>query len=144
MKHNYFIFTGVCEYQIADPAGLITACLSGRGWLPSALQPGCRWIMLHYECIIHKLTICDRLSFILLLSLFLDYLWDSWVKIYLQDINGDFCLLRKWATRCSGMNAVCRAFDSSCKATVQLPHWRILLKYRNNRNILSSSLVSCQ
>lgn len=73
--------------------------------LPSALQLGHRQIPLHYECIIHKVARCDQHSFIHagtlpppassclllpLLSLFLDYLRDSWVKTYLQAINGCF------------------------------------------------------
>lgn len=46
-------------------------------------------------------------------DLFLDYLLDCGVKIYLQDINGALWLLRKWAMRCSGTNAMWRPFESN-------------------------------
>lgn len=67
----------------------------------------------------------------LLLSLFLDYLWDSWVKIYLQDINGDFWLLHKWATRCSRMNATWSAPDSNKNKSTRPAAALQQLKYKN-------------
>ena len=51
------------------------------------------------------------------------------VKIYLQDINGDNWVLCKRATRCSGMNAVWRAFDSSSKKGSSAAVQRFVLKY---------------
>lgn len=51
----------VCGYPVA---GFKNRCLLSEEWLPSALQLGHSPITLHYECIIHKLTLCDRHSFI--------------------------------------------------------------------------------
>lgn len=99
------MFLSAGEYQTTDLCRS-NNCLTV--WWREGRPPPRLWchrsIMFHYECIIHKFTVCDQASSRHTVSLwltlpqpapFLDYLQDSRVKIYLQDLNGDLSLLRK-------------------------------------------------